>query len=100
MCALKDGKLKCWGSGFNGRLGYGNHENVGDDETPADVGDVLLGFPVDQVSAGHLHTCTLRAGGLLRCWGWNAYGELGLGAPVIIGDDEEPFFGPDTPYKP
>lgn len=95
-----DGRVKCWGSGFNGRLGYGNHENVGDDETPADVGDVLLGFPALQVSAGHLHTCSLRAGGALRCWGWNAYGELGLGVPLIVGDDEEPFFGPDTPYKP
>lgn len=42
-CALMtDGKIRCWGSGEYGRLGYGNEEDIGDNETPADAGDVPL----------------------------------------------------------
>ena len=32
--------MRCWGYAAEGRLGYGNLENIGDDETPASVGDV------------------------------------------------------------
>jgi cysteine-rich repeat protein len=40
-CALlDDGAVRCWGAGFSGRLGHGNTDAIGDDETPADVGDV------------------------------------------------------------
>jgi cysteine-rich repeat protein len=40
-CALLEmGAVRCWGSGFAGRLGYGNTFNIGDNETPASAGDV------------------------------------------------------------
>ncbi len=40
-CAvLGAGGVRCWGLGNEGRLGYGDLESVGDDETPAAVGDV------------------------------------------------------------
>jgi len=46
-CALLDtGKVRCWGDDSEGQLGYGNNQRVGDNETPADVGDVPL-FPGD-----------------------------------------------------
>jgi hypothetical protein len=32
----------CWGHGTYGRLGYGNDDDIGDDETPAEAGDVPL----------------------------------------------------------
>lgn len=35
------------------------------------------------VTAGVLHTCSLDAFGVVKCWGWNAYGQLG----VAIGQD-------------
>ena len=42
-CALlSEGGLRCWGNGGEGRLGYGNTNNVGDSETPNSVGDVPL----------------------------------------------------------
>ena len=32
-CAiLADGRLRCWGNGASGRLGYGNTNNIGDNE--------------------------------------------------------------------
>lgn len=41
-CAiLEGGALRCWGSGYRGKLGHGNSESVGDDETPASAGDIL-----------------------------------------------------------
>ena len=40
-CALlTNGAVRCWGSGGNGALGYGNTDDIGDDETPASAGDV------------------------------------------------------------
>ncbi len=40
-CArLESGRVRCWGAGILGRLGYGNTRNVGDDELPSSVGDV------------------------------------------------------------
>jgi len=46
-CALlQGGTLDCWGLAADGQLGYGNTENIGDDETPAqnpvNNGDVPL----------------------------------------------------------
>jgi alpha-tubulin suppressor-like RCC1 family protein len=40
-CAvLETGTVRCWGNNHFGQLGYGNTAPVGDDETPASVGDV------------------------------------------------------------
>jgi alpha-tubulin suppressor-like RCC1 family protein len=42
-CALLDQReVMCWGLGGGGRLGYGNTEDIGDDELPADAGFVEL----------------------------------------------------------
>jgi cysteine-rich repeat protein len=41
-CALllNSKRIICWGVGFNGQLGYGNNNNLGDNETPASAGFV------------------------------------------------------------
>ncbi|MBX2800147.1 MAG: hypothetical protein KTR31_20885 [Myxococcales bacterium] len=89
-CAvLTTGAVRCWGLGEFGVLGYGNTDNVGDDETPASVGDVPLTGLVIDVEAGFYHTCALMNGGGVRCWGRNNYGQLGLGHTSDIGDDED-----------
>jgi len=42
-CAvMESGELRCFGKNQMGRLGYGNVDDIGDDETPASVGDVPL----------------------------------------------------------
>jgi len=42
-CALMaSGGVRCWGQGADGRLGYGDTETIGDDETPSSAGDVPL----------------------------------------------------------
>ena len=37
---LTGGDIYCWGSGESGRLGHGNIDNIGDDETPEMAGPV------------------------------------------------------------
>ncbi|MBN4059205.1 hypothetical protein JYT22_00975 [Endomicrobium sp. AH-315-J14] len=90
-CALlNNGKVRCWGFGARGRLGYGNKASIGDDETPASAGDVDIGGPVSELAAGGRHTCALLNNGKVRCWGYGTTGALGYGNPDDVGDDESP----------
>jgi alpha-tubulin suppressor-like RCC1 family protein len=96
-CALTDiGTVRCWGLGSGGRLGYGNNETIGDDETPASVGDVEIGGTVVQLAAGVYHTCALLTTGAVRCWGYGLAAALGYGNVETIGDDETPVSAGDV----
>ncbi len=92
-CAVSPppGELRCWGLNAFGQLGQASTNSIGDDELPNSVGKVSLGATlVAQVASGNQHTCTLLTSGEVRCWGWNAYGQLGKGNTTWIGDDELP----------
>lgn len=90
-CALLDtGDVRCWGFAAFGNLGYGNVQNIGDDELPSSVPPVDVGGTVTQLSAGSDHTCALLDTGAVRCWGLGGQGRLGYGATDNIGDDEVP----------
>ncbi len=89
-CALLSSQaLRCWGRGELGALGYASTEDVGDDETPASLGDVDVGGPIVEVMARN-HTCAALASGSVRCWGQGSRGQLGHGNVESIGDDETP----------
>ncbi len=79
-----------WGEGSAGALGYGNTDDVGDNEVPAVVGAVDLPEPVTQLVAGVEFTCALLASGAVQCWGSGLDGRLGYGHEQNIGDDETP----------
>jgi len=89
---LMDGNVRCWGFGGDGRLGYGDSKNIGDDETPDKAGPVDLGTgrTAKAISAGGDHTCGLLDDGSVRCWGFGSNGQLGYGNPDTIGNDEKP----------
>jgi alpha-tubulin suppressor-like RCC1 family protein len=90
-CARLDtGNVRCWGSGFSGQLGYGNTNTLGDNETPASAGDVLVGGTVVQIELGDSRSCARLATGKIRCWGSGFNGKLGYGNTVTVGDDEAP----------
>jgi len=91
------GGVRCWGDSMYGQLGYGNKLVIGDDETPASVGDVDLGGTATAVAVGTAHTCALMSTGAVRCWGDNMYGQLGYGVATTIGDDEAPATAGDVP---
>ncbi|PRP96101.1 RCC1 domain-containing protein [Enhygromyxa salina] len=94
---MADQNVRCWGTGFSGRLGYGNTENIGDDEFPSSILDVMVGGPVLEIDAGGSHSCARLANGTLRCWGGGFSGQLGYGNSNSIGDDEFPVTAGDVP---
>ena len=92
-CALlSDGTIRCWGLGTAGRLGYGNQNSIGDNESPASAGPVDLGagHRAVAISAGWYHTCAIRDDGQLLCWGYGAYSQLGYPNTESVGDNETP----------
>ena len=77
-CALTTGGgVKCWGANRSGQVGDGT---LADRTTPVDV--VGLGSGVASIAAGWYHTCARTTGGGARCWGWDGYGQLGLGTII------------------
>jgi alpha-tubulin suppressor-like RCC1 family protein len=92
-CAILDnGKVRCWGEGGQGPLGYGNQKYIGDDETPASVGPVKLGAgrKAIAISAAGRHTCAVLNNRKVLCWGTGKYGQLGYGNTRDVGDNESP----------
>jgi alpha-tubulin suppressor-like RCC1 family protein len=90
-CALfSSGEVKCWGLGTLGRLGLGNELTMGDgpDEMGPDLPVLNLGTGVfvEELAAGDAHTCARFANGGVKCWGANAFGQLGLGDTDARGD--------------
>ena len=69
-CASSEGRVICWGDNSLGQLGTFS-------KTYGPV-DINLSDVVD-VEAGLYHACALRSGGDLYCWGWNYWGQVGVG---------------------
>ena len=101
-CALlEDGELRCWGRGDSGRLGLGDTQSIGDDESPTSVPLVDAGTSrVLHVVAGGAHTCIVASGGSIRCWGSGEFGQLGLANTEDIGDTEPPSTVPPPGVPP
>ena len=101
-CALFDNKkVKCWGENLRGQLGYGNTNDLGDDENLSSIGYVNVGANVVQMDISTIsnHTCAVLSNGGLKCWGWNAKGQLGYGHMNNLGDDELPSSYGSLPFS-
>jgi alpha-tubulin suppressor-like RCC1 family protein len=87
-CAiLSDNTLKCWGPADYGKIGSSGNKGSAGNTMGDNLPTVSLGtvsYPVE-VSAGYHHTCVLFANGKVKCFGYNPYGELGLGDNVQRG---------------
>ena len=80
-CALlSDKTVKCWGYNYDGQLGNGNNSSS---TTPVQVlTSSSPSTPLTNVlvlALTHDHTCAIRSGNSVDCWGDNGYGELGNG---------------------
>lgn len=76
-CGLTaSGSVHCWGSNYVGQVGDGT---IVKKSSP--VGVIGLSGQWFALAAGNFHTCALvlRDNGVVRCWGSNAFGQLGDG---------------------
>lgn len=75
-CGIANGKIFCWGSGANGKLGMGDLNDV---SQPTAVPSLSTFRSATDVSAGANHTCAIVEGDLW-CWGSDSDGQIGNGA--------------------
>jgi alpha-tubulin suppressor-like RCC1 family protein len=82
-CALlAGGSVDCWGDNAYGQLGVGTSSGPGTcngepcSATPVPVRRIAH---ATAIAAGGSQTCALLAGGSVECWGYNGYGQLGVG---------------------
>jgi alpha-tubulin suppressor-like RCC1 family protein len=86
-CVLEPhGAVRCWGANRFGQLGSGDVPagSGAHRSTPVTVDG--LSDAID-VAAGSFHTCAVRRGGDVVCWGHGAYG---LGGDGRLGGDDVP----------
>jgi alpha-tubulin suppressor-like RCC1 family protein len=98
-CALlADRTVACWGANENGQLGIGSTGPMGctagfaGTAVPCAQSPVLVPNLRDVVgiATGALHTCAALADGSVACWGYNVFGQLGIGnttdayAPTLV----------------
>jgi alpha-tubulin suppressor-like RCC1 family protein len=75
-CALRfDGTVWCWGDNSTAQLGNSSAGSLA--TSPVRVTDITDAVAI---SAGNRHTCAVRVGGRISCWGYNASAQLGDGS--------------------
>lgn len=90
-CALLNGNiLKCFGNNISGQLGQGDMKNrgknkktIGDKVLPIDLGTSTA---ISKIQSGSAHTCVLFVDGAIKCFGFNGFGQLGLGSTNNYGN--------------
>lgn len=90
-CVVVNGGAKCFGLNNSGSMGSGSFNSS---PTPTDVVGMTSNVSKVSISGnfgdGYTHTCGLTTSGALKCWGSNAYGQIGdnsitvRGSPVTI----------------
>ena len=79
-CAtFNDGSVWCWGHNDKGQLGDGT---TIDRSLPTKVPSFGPGREAISVSAGAAHTCVVVSDATAGCWGYNWWGNLGIGDTV------------------
>ncbi len=91
-CALLDNaSVKCWGNNNIGELGIGTTDDMGNNT--GEMGDNLpsidlgTGRTATAIAAGYYHSCAALDNGAVKCWGDNAYGQLGIGTTDDMGNN-------------
>ena len=76
-CALHEsGTISCWGANLFGSLGNGQEGEHLVSSVPVRVVGIT---DATAIATGFWHSCALREGGAISCWGTNLFGSLGNG---------------------
>lgn len=74
-CAVTSaGAALCWGANGDAELGDGS-----DYDSFEPIGVYALNSGVASIDVGNSHTCAVTTAGAAKCWGYNAYGQIGDG---------------------
>ena len=73
-CAMTASQVLCWGNNSYGQLGNGNRY---DSTIPVMVSGIK--HPPIRITTGANHSCVIQENGVLKCWGYNRNGQLGIG---------------------
>jgi alpha-tubulin suppressor-like RCC1 family protein len=79
-CALDDaGDAWCWGAWRSDPDAWYDSLGFGVNRPTFRPVRAAAGLSLRAISAGDRHTCALAAAGEVYCWGYNGYGQLGVG---------------------
>jgi alpha-tubulin suppressor-like RCC1 family protein len=78
-CALRDGRVYCWGSNFYGQLGRALDSGASSDGNALEVPGLS---DIASITAGDFFSCALSKSGTLSCWGNNGDRQLGAAVPA------------------
>jgi alpha-tubulin suppressor-like RCC1 family protein len=82
-CALDSaGAAYCWGRDLEGDLGDSGGSSVSGLPVAVYTGGALAGKTLTQISAGHGQVCALDSAGAAYCWGFDLYGQAGVGYKI------------------
>ncbi|MEM0324784.1 MAG: DUF2341 domain-containing protein, partial [Candidatus Aenigmatarchaeota archaeon] len=91
-CALlSNGSIMCWGRNNYGQLGIGYTSD------PIPYPQPVIGIDsAIAISSGYYHTCALLSNGSIMCWGYNLFGQLGIGYTSYSEPIPQPVIGIDS----
>ncbi|KAG9457082.1 hypothetical protein H6P81_001590 [Aristolochia fimbriata] len=75
ICISSTGSLYTYGWNKYGQLGHGHFEDL---LVPLQLGD-LRNSPISQIAGGWRHSMAVTYEGKLYGWGWNKFGQVGVG---------------------
>ncbi|MFA7209708.1 MAG: fibronectin type III domain-containing protein [Parcubacteria group bacterium] len=77
-CAVqKGGTVYCWGGNYAGQLGNNSTDNKYIPTEVLNVGIINNFSGAIQIENGSTHTCAIKSGGTVYCWGADSYGQVG-----------------------
>ncbi|GFQ04806.1 ultraviolet-b receptor uvr8 [Phtheirospermum japonicum] len=89
ICICADGRVHAFGGNQFGQLGLGTNSDQCEIVPRLVDASVLKNKKAKVASCGARHNAILTEDGEIFCWGWNKYGQLGLGDTVDRNTPEQ-----------